>query len=58
MNIEKLRKENDLINLFCTLAEIPSPSMGEDNVATEIVSTLLNAGLEVKRDESTARLSN
>lgn len=51
MNIEKLRKENDLINLFCTLAEIPSPSMGEDNVATEIVSTLLNAGLEVKRDE-------
>ena len=27
MIIEDLRKENDLIDLFCTLAEIPSPSL-------------------------------
>lgn len=32
MSIEDLRKENALINLFCTLAEIPSPSMNEEKV--------------------------
>ena len=32
MLIEDLRKENGLINLFCTLAEIPSPSMQEEKV--------------------------
>jgi len=50
MDIKELRKQNELIDLFCTLAEIPSPSMGEDNVATEIISTLLDGGAEVKRD--------
>ena len=51
MDIQELRKENSLIDLFCTLAEIPSPSMGEDYVATEIFSTLLSNGIEVKKDE-------
>jgi len=32
MPINKLREENELINLFCTLAEIPSPSMQEEKV--------------------------
>lgn len=32
MSIEDLRKENGLINLFCTLAELPSPSMHEEKV--------------------------
>lgn len=33
MNIENLRKEHELIDLFCNLAEIPSPSLHEENVA-------------------------
>lgn len=32
MPINKIREENELINLFCTLAEIPSPSMKEEKV--------------------------
>ena len=33
MNIEKIRKEHELIELFCNLAEVPSPSMHEEKVA-------------------------
>lgn len=33
MNIEKIRKEHELIDLFCNLAEVPSPSMHEEKVA-------------------------
>lgn len=50
MDIKDLRKENELIDLFCTLAEIPSPSMGEDAVSTEILATLMSSGIEVKKD--------
>lgn len=32
MNINELREEHKLVNLFCTLAEIPSPSLKEDKV--------------------------
>ena len=50
MDIQDLRKENSIIDLFCTLVEIPSPSLGEDNVATEILTILLSNGIEVKKD--------
>ncbi len=33
MTIENLRKEHELIDLFCNLAEIPSPSLHEEKVA-------------------------
>lgn len=33
MTIEKKRKEHELIDLFCNLAEVPSPSMLEEKVA-------------------------
>lgn len=33
MTIEKIRKEYELIDLFCNLAEVPSPSMHEEKVA-------------------------
>lgn len=33
MTIEKIRKDYELINLFCSLAEVPSPSMHEEKVA-------------------------
>ena len=32
MNISELRKENELIDLFCSIAEIPSPSLQEEKV--------------------------
>ena len=32
MNISELRKENELVDLFCSIAEIPSPSLKEDKV--------------------------
>lgn len=51
MDIIDLRKENNLIDLFCTLAEIPSPSLGEDAVSTEILTTLASYGIEVKKDD-------
>ena len=36
MEINDLRKENELVNLFCNLAEIPSPSLKEKNVSDYI----------------------
>ncbi len=36
MDIQTLRKENELIDLFCTLAEIPSPSLHEEKVSAYI----------------------
>ena len=32
MELEKIKTENELVNLFCTLAEIPSPSLQEEKV--------------------------
>ena len=32
MELKNLRKENELIDLFCSLAEIPSPSLEEEKV--------------------------
>ena len=32
MSISELRQSNELVNLFCTLAEIPSPSLQEEKV--------------------------
>ena len=30
MDLKEIRKESELINLFCSLAEIPSPSLHEE----------------------------
>ena len=49
-DITELRKENELIDLFCTLAEIPSPSGEEDNVSAKIVEILTKAGIDAKED--------
>ena len=38
MNLTEVRKENGLVDLFCNLAEIPSPSLGEEKVANFIKS--------------------
>ena len=50
-NIEELRQGNELIDLFCTLAEIPSPSGEEDKVSDKIVEILTSAGIEAKHDD-------
>lgn len=50
MSVENLRNENKLLDLFCTLVEIPSPSGKEDNVAAKIMEILNNAGIEAKED--------
>lgn len=43
---------SDLINLFCTLAKIPSPSMREDAVAEKIMSFFTENGIDCRRDET------
>lgn len=48
--IESLRQENELIDLFCTLAQIPSPSGEEDKVSAKIVDILTNSGIDAKED--------
>lgn len=51
MSIENLRKENGLIDLFCTLAEIPSPSGEEDRVSDKIIEILSGSGIDVREDD-------
>lgn len=51
MEIENLRKENKLIDLFCTLAKIPSPSGQEDKVSDKIIEILTNAGIKAEYDD-------
>lgn len=50
MDIKTLRNENELVNLFCNLAEIPSPSLGEENLINWIVQYCANNGLECETD--------
>ena len=50
-NIEELRQQNKLVDLFCTLAQIPSPSGEEDKVSAKIVEILTSAGIDAKHDD-------
>ncbi len=49
--METLRKEYKLIDLFCTLAEIPSPSLKEEKVAEKILSVFKENNIEAKKDD-------
>lgn len=49
-DINDLRNENELVDLFCTLAQIPSPSGEEDKVSAKIVEILTQAGIDAKED--------
>ena len=51
MEIEKLRENNELIDLFCTLAEIPSPSLKEEKVASWIVEYCKRNNIPCKLDD-------
>lgn len=50
MNIENLRKEFELIDLFCSLAEIPSPSLKEEKVANWIKNYCENNNIKCNFD--------
>lgn len=50
MELGKLRKENEIINLFCTLAEIPSPSLKEDKVIEKICAYCNENNLNCETD--------
>ncbi len=49
--METLRKNYKLINLFCELAEIPSPSLKEEQVAEKILSVFKEHNISAKKDE-------
>ena len=50
-DIEELRQSNELIDLFCTLVQIPSPSGEEEKVSQKIVQILTDAGINAKHDD-------
>ena len=51
MSLENIRKEHELIDLFCNLAEIPSPSMHEEKVAEWIKEYCDKNGINCKFDD-------
>ena len=38
MNLSELRKENEILDIFCNLVSIPSPSLKEDKVIDWILN--------------------
>lgn len=51
MELKNLRNENELVDLFCTLAEIPSPSLKEEKVIEKICAYCNENGLKCNTDE-------
>ena len=51
MNINELRKENELVDLFCSIAEIPSPSLQDEKVITWICNYCKNNNLPYETDK-------
>lgn len=51
MEIAELRKENELVDLFCTMAEIPSPSLREDRVIDWICDYCAKNNLPCEKDD-------
>lgn len=51
MTLEQIRKEHELIDLFCNLAEIPSPSLHEEKVAEWIKNYCIANNMDCKFDD-------
>ena len=51
MNIEELRKSNELLDIFCSLAEIPSPSLHEEKVIEWIQNFCKNNSINCELDD-------
>ena len=52
MDLNTLRKENELIDLFCNLAQIPSPSLNEENLINWIADYCKEKGLNYELDKT------
>ena len=50
MLIDDLTKQNELFDIFINLVKIPSPSLGEENVANFIVDFFSKNGINAKTD--------
>ncbi len=50
MDIKTLRKENELVDLFCNLAQIPSPSLCEEQLINWIIDYCKKHGLNYELD--------
>ncbi|MDE6139121.1 MAG: M20/M25/M40 family metallo-hydrolase [Candidatus Gastranaerophilales bacterium] len=51
MELENLRKENELVDLFCSLAEIASPSLKEEKIIEKICAYCNENNLKYETDE-------
>ncbi|MCR5266653.1 MAG: M20/M25/M40 family metallo-hydrolase [Cyanobacteria bacterium RUI128] len=51
MSIDALRKENELLDIFCSLAEIPSPSLHEEEVIKWIQNFCSDNGINCQLDD-------
>lgn len=51
MHINKLREENELLNIFCDLVQIPSPSKSEEKVSSWISQFCDINGIKYRFDE-------
>lgn len=50
MDIKEVRAKFPLVDLFCTLAEIPSPSLQEEKVAQKIIDICTKNGIHAEKD--------
>ena len=51
MNLIDLRKENEVLDIFCELAQIPSPSLKEEKVAEWIIDFCKKNNINVRKDD-------
>ena len=51
MNLTNLRKENEVLDIFCELAQIPSPSLKEEKVAEWILEFCNKNNINVRKDD-------
>src|SRR5574344_1302450 len=51
MNLSDLRSDNELIDLFCSMAEVPSPSLKEENIINWICKYCKENNLNCELDE-------
>jgi di/tripeptidase len=50
MNLDDLRKENEVLDIFCNLVSIPSPSLKEEKVIEWILEFCAKNGINGKKD--------
>ena len=51
VKLESLRKDNEVLDIFCKLVSIPSPSLKEEKVIEWIFDFCKNNGIDVRKDE-------